>query len=58
MPTYSYKCPECGASFDKNRKIADRETAPCNCGATAVKFLTAPRSIVNGYFEQGRAFVR
>ncbi|AKY03986.1 hypothetical protein ADU18_0083 [Cronobacter phage PBES 02] len=58
MPMYSYKCPDCGAVFDKNRKIAERETAPCNCGGTAVKSVSAPRSIKNGYFEQGRAFVR
>ncbi|MGL5281457.1 MAG: FmdB family zinc ribbon protein [Plesiomonas shigelloides] len=55
---YSYKCPDCGAVFDKNRKIAERETAPCNCGGTAVKSLSAPRGIKNGYFEQGRMFVR
>ncbi|AFH21409.1 FmdB-like transcriptional regulator [Cronobacter phage CR3] len=58
MPTYSYKCPGCGAVFDKNRKIADRKTATCNCGATAVQSLSAPRGIKNGYFEQGRMFVR
>lgn len=58
MPTYSYKCPECGAVFDKNRKIAERETSPCQCGKGAVKSLSAPRMLVNGYYEQGRAFVR
>lgn len=58
MPTYSYKCPECGAEFDKNVKISDRMQTVCKCGAIAVKSITAPRSIKNGYFEQGRAFVR
>ncbi|WP_420026000.1 FmdB family zinc ribbon protein [Enterobacter hormaechei] len=58
MPTYSYKCPDCGAVFDKNQKIAERKTAPCNCGATALQSLSAPRTIKNGYYEQGRAFVR
>lgn len=45
MPTYSYKCPECGAVFDKIRKIAEREKAPCKCGEVAEKAVTAPRSI-------------
>lgn len=58
MPLYSYKCPGCGAVFDQNRKIAERETAPCKCGEVAEKAVTAPRSIKNGYYEQGRAFVR
>lgn len=58
MPLYSYKCPGCGAEFDQNRKIAERENAPCKCGEVAVKSLSAPRGIKNGYFEQGRMFVR
>lgn len=58
MPMYSYKCPECGASFDKIRKIDERENCPCKCGALAVKSLSAPRGIVNGYYEQGKMYVR
>lgn len=58
MPTYSYQCPKCGACFDKIRKIAERKTAPCKCGEDAVVCLSAPRGIKNGYYEQGRMFVR
>lgn len=58
MPTYSYKCPACGAVFDRIRKIAERENCPCKCGELTVKCLSAPRGIKNGYCDQGRMFVR
>lgn len=58
MPLYSYKCEKCGEVFDQNRKIAERENATCKCGEIAVKCLSAPRGIKNGYCDQGKMFVR
>lgn len=51
MPTYSYKCGDCGHSFDAFKKIADREepeTCPnCHKTDTAKRILTAAK-IVSG----------
>ena len=43
MPVYAYKCPSCGATFDRYLRLADY-AAPqtCTCGAPAVKQLSAP----------------
>jgi hypothetical protein len=35
MPTYQYDCPA-GHVFDSVRRIADRKTATCQCGAEGV----------------------
>jgi len=58
MPLYTYHCQKCGETFDKIRKVDERKSAPCDCGSSAEICLSAPRTIVNGYFEKGRAFVR
>ena len=36
MPTYEYRCPECGTNFEKFQKMSDEPGAPCpKCGAAA-----------------------
>lgn len=43
MPTYSYKCPECGLQFDRFLRLRDYEQPQtCTCGAVAAKQLSAP----------------
>lgn len=58
MPLYNYKCTKCGEEFDQNRKISERESTVCKCGGVALKELSAPRGIKNGYCDQGKMFVR
>jgi len=32
MPMYEYACPECGAKFEKLRKMSEADSpAPCAC---------------------------
>lgn len=40
MPLYSYHCEACDARFTELKKIADRKTHECECGATADIFVT------------------
>jgi putative FmdB family regulatory protein len=43
MPTYRYRCAECG-TFDLLRRMSERaEHEPCpGCGSPAVRVFTAP----------------
>ena len=42
MPTYEYRCPECGTDFEKFQKMSDEPVAECpNCGAKAQRRLSA-----------------
>lgn len=53
MPTYDYRCRQCGHSFEARHSI-DACAPPCpSCGGTADKvILSAPA--VHGYMAQGR----
>lgn len=43
MPIYAYKCPCCGASFDRLLPLARyNEPVDCVCGTVAEKQLNAP----------------
>ncbi len=40
MPTYDYRCPDCGKKFDKFVPIAQRDDVACpECGAKPVTRL-------------------
>lgn len=41
MPTYDYRCPQCGNDFEKFQKMSDEPGAECpNCGAAAERRLS------------------
>lgn len=41
MPTYEYRCPECGTDFEKFQKMSDEPVAECpSCGAAAQRRLS------------------
>ena len=41
MPIYEYKCAECGAHFEKMRKVTDEPLKVCeNCGGKLEKQLS------------------
>ena len=42
MPTYSYKCTECGTAFDIQQAFTDNTLTECpNCGGKLRKIFTA-----------------
>jgi putative FmdB family regulatory protein len=42
MPTYEYRCPQCGADFERFQKMSDPPGADCpSCGAQAERRLSA-----------------
>ena len=42
MPTYEYRCPQCGTDFEKFQKMSDPPVAPCTkCGADAERRISA-----------------
>jgi putative FmdB family regulatory protein len=42
MPTYEYRCPQCGGDFEKFQKMSDPPAATCPaCGADAERRLSA-----------------
>jgi putative FmdB family regulatory protein len=42
MPTYEYRCPQCGTDFEKFQKMSDEPVAECpSCGASAQRRLSA-----------------
>lgn len=42
MPLYAYKCPKCGAKFDRLLRLADyAQPQQCYCGTYAEKQVTA-----------------
>ena len=41
MPTYEYRCPECGTDFEKFQSMSDEPVAACpKCGANAQRRLS------------------
>ena len=47
MPTYEYRCPQCGAEFEKFQKMSDPPVAPCtSCGANAERRISAGAGLV------------
>jgi putative FmdB family regulatory protein len=41
MPTYEYRCPECGTDFEKFQKMSDEPGAECpKCGAAAQRQIS------------------
>ena len=41
MPTYEYRCPACGADFEKFQKMSDPPAAECpSCGAAAERRMS------------------
>ena len=41
MPTYDYRCPQCGNDFEKFQKMSDEPGAECpSCGAAAERRLS------------------
>lgn len=52
MPLYEYKCEKCPRTFEKLRKISERETAPCPvCSSDSPKAVSAPRGVHGGFFD-------
>jgi putative FmdB family regulatory protein len=42
MPTYEYRCAECGSEFDKFGRMSDPPVTECpNCGAQAQRKISA-----------------
>jgi putative FmdB family regulatory protein len=47
MPTYEYRCPECGTDFEKFQKMSDEPVAECpSCGAKAERRISAGAGLV------------
>ncbi|HEU4558795.1 MAG TPA: zinc ribbon domain-containing protein [Longimicrobium sp.] len=47
MPTYEYRCPQCGTDFEKFQKMSDPPVAPCpGCGADAERRISAGAGLV------------
>ncbi|HYJ80403.1 MAG TPA: zinc ribbon domain-containing protein [Longimicrobiaceae bacterium] len=41
MPTYEYRCPECGTDFEKFQRMSDTPGAECpSCGAAAERRIS------------------
>ena len=53
MPTYEYRCPECGTDFEKFQKMSDPPVAECpSCGANAERRLSGGA----GFLFKGSGF--
>ena len=53
MPTYEYRCPECGTEFEKFQKMSDPPGAPCpSCGKDAERRLSGGA----GFLFKGSGF--
>ena len=47
MPTYEYRCPQCGNEFDKFGKMSDPPVTECTrCGAEAQRKISAGAGLV------------
>jgi len=47
MPTYEYRCPECGTDFEKFQKMSDEPGYPCpKCGARAERRMSGGAGLV------------
>ncbi|MDH3456889.1 MAG: zinc ribbon domain-containing protein [Gemmatimonadota bacterium] len=55
MPTYGYRCPECGHTYDKLQKISDHTRAKCpQCGTRGERVITGGAGVVfkgSGFYE-------
>jgi putative FmdB family regulatory protein len=62
LPTYSYKCTECGTAFDIQQAFTDDSLTECpNCGGKLRKVFTAIGVSFNGsgfYRNDSRATTR
>jgi putative FmdB family regulatory protein len=49
MPTYEYKCPQCGGEFEAVRKMTAKPGARCpECGGKAERQLSASSLVFKG----------
>jgi len=49
MPTYEYRCSNCGTTFEKVQRITSRPGARCpKCGGKAERLLSAPGLVFKG----------
>ena len=47
MPTYHYRCPNCGHAYDKLQKISDTTKAKCpECGTPGERVITGGAGLV------------
>lgn len=47
MPTYEYRCPQCGNDFEKFQKMSDEPVADCPaCGTQAPRRISAGAGLV------------
>lgn len=47
MPTYSYRCPECGHEYERFQKISDESLAKCPlCNTAGEKVITGGAGLV------------
>lgn len=55
MPTYGYRCPECGHEYDRFQKINDATRAPCpECGTPGDRLISGGAGLVfkgSGFYE-------
>ncbi len=55
MPTYEYKCPKCGHSYDSFQKMSDKALAKCpNCGTRGRRVISGGAGVVfkgSGFYE-------
>jgi putative FmdB family regulatory protein len=48
MPTYEYRCPECGANFEKVQRMSDDPVAECpECSAVAQRRLSGGAGLLS-----------
>jgi putative FmdB family regulatory protein len=54
MPTYEYRCPECGTGFEKFQRMSEEPRAECpKCGAQAQRRMSAGAGLLfkgNGFY--------
>jgi putative FmdB family regulatory protein len=54
MPTYEYRCPECGTDFEKFQRMSEEPRAECPaCGSQAQRRLSAGAGLLfkgNGFY--------
>ena len=56
MPVYEFQCPECGETFDRTLRLANRnDPQECKCGAQASKQISAVGFILKGGGWPGKA---
>jgi putative FmdB family regulatory protein len=55
MPTYAYRCPNCGHEFEKFQKITDRTRPRCpKCKAKTERVITGGAGVLfkgSGFYE-------